>query len=975
MALIKYIVGHENSVITESENYNESIFSEQYHQALSLINNFITRDAEDSLRLISFCGERGSGKSSCMKSVIKLISDLPNPENAATRQFVTNLKCESLISTRFEIAPIIDPSFFDEYNNILELILGQLYNDLRKYEHDHRNAIDRNISNSVYDSFSSVRNALLTIHEDEKHRFNEFADLSVLSSAISLKKSIHDLIKDCLKLIGKDRIIFIVDDIDLNIPGAYDMCEQIRKYLCMPECIIMISFKYEQLQSAIYTAMKSSFDKNTIPRQEIEDMVNRYLDKFIPNAQRIHMPAAYDFCDRTLRVYDKNGDLVPILHMTVKDAVVNLIFNKTRFLFYNSKGGISPIVPNNLRELFQLIGLLWNMPDLPPEKGSTERWNTLEANKNVFKTYFFNYWTKCLNKEYLVKVREWTQNTPYTILNKNVVRWLSNAFETELKRHYDEDFDESPTTKYASAEFLIKRITAEENFSYNVSIGDVFFIIHLLEQDILSPQKEKILFFIKSYYSILLFEYYDIVTEFDGELAPLEQDKSGLYRIDHRFDNTNDLQRLINGSYFTYRPGELIRNGADGSHFDSRIIKGSWDAFNDLFKVCGLCIEFYDKYVLELEAQKSLNQDSDEVKNQIQLLENTIKEMEWNFRLAEFLIFTISRSIPQKEKKTFYTGDDNFRSNVAPFALTQFHSRTGYYVFDILNPFYVLCNPKYAYSRFEKLLGIENPEDKLFDFALRHKFSILNKMIYKVCKDCPSFDTDDKTLREWLNSLHSDAIIRNAEVLMAMFDNMISLRDSEKSGGFDKLSAFYKGISDSHMSTHKVGNAPNAKPYHISFKFLEALTDFIDKDLANDITKETFSKIFDGVSVDMDSSEVITPAPRIPLKINLSKKTLKKPEVVELPVLDKANFVSYLKKYIGDKPLMPSEIIEKLKTLDKGLATLDNKSMSAYIKCKKRKNPYTINDLANYILKDRQRYNQWVQLLRKLDPFGMALIF
>lgn len=975
MAIIKYIVGHENSVITESQNYNESIFAEQYHQALSLINNFITRDAEDALRIISFCGERGSGKSSCMKSVIKLISDLPNPENASARQFVTKLKCESLISTRFEIAPIIDPSFFDEYNNILELILGQLYNDLRKYEHDHRNAIDRNISNSVYDSFSSVRNALLTIHEDEKHRFNEFADLSVLSSAVSLKKSIHDLIKGYLKLIGKDRIIFIVDDIDLNIPGAYDMCEQIRKYLCMPECIIMISFKYEQLQSAVYTAMKRSFEKNTIPRQEIEDMVNRYLDKFIPNAQRIHMPAAYDLCDRTLRVYDKNGDLVPILHMTVKDAVVNLIFNKTRFLFYNSKGGISPIVPNNLRELFQLIGLLWIMPDLPPKKGSPERWNTLEANKNVFKTYFFNYWTKCLNKEYLVKVREWTQNTPYTILNKNVVRWLSNAFETELKRHYDEDFDESPTTKYASAEFLIKRITAEENFSYNVSIGDVFFLIHLLEQDILSPQKEKILFFIKSYYSILLFEYYDIVTEFDGELAPLEQDKSGLYRIDHRFDNTNDLQRLVNGRYFTYRPGELIRNGVDGSHFDSRIIKGSWDVFNEVFKICGLCIEFYDKHVFELQEQKSLNQDSDEVKNQIQLLENTIKEMERNFRLAEFLIFTVSRSIPQKEKRDFYIGDDNFRSNVAPYALTQFNLQTGFYVFDVLHPFYVLCNPKYFYSRYDKILCIDTPTDKLFDFALHHKFSIINMMINKVCDNSPTYDTDDEKLKELVKSLLSDAIIRNAEVLMAMFENMVSLRDTEKSGGFEKISAFYKGISDSHMSTHKVGNAPDAEPYHISFKFLEALTDFIDNDLSNEITKDAFSKIFNGVSDDKGPAEVTTPASGSPVKVNLSKKKAKKVEIVNLPLREKGKFISRLKKHLGSEPLSATEIIEKLKKQDYALANLDNKSLGVYVTRKKGNEPYSTNQLADYILKDKEKYILWFNLLNVLDAKSEELPF
>lgn len=58
MAIIRYTVGHENSVITESENFGESIFADQYRQAASLINNFIARNAEDALRIISFCGDR-----------------------------------------------------------------------------------------------------------------------------------------------------------------------------------------------------------------------------------------------------------------------------------------------------------------------------------------------------------------------------------------------------------------------------------------------------------------------------------------------------------------------------------------------------------------------------------------------------------------------------------------------------------------------------------------------------------------------------------------------------------------------------------------------------------------------------------------------------------------------------------------------------------------------------------------------------
>lgn len=48
---------------------------------------------------------------------------------------------------------------------------------------------------------------------------------------------------------------------------------------------------------------------------------------------------------------------------SVRQMVPQLIFQKTRYLFYNSPSHVSFIVPRNLRDLRQLIKMLWNMPD------------------------------------------------------------------------------------------------------------------------------------------------------------------------------------------------------------------------------------------------------------------------------------------------------------------------------------------------------------------------------------------------------------------------------------------------------------------------------------------------------------------------------------------------------------------------------------------------------------------------------------
>ena len=102
----------------------------------------------------------------------------------------------------------------------------------------------------------------------------------------------------------------------------------------------------------------------------------------------------------------------------------------TRYLFYNSKGAVSPIVPNNLRSLRHLIGMLYDMKDVykaeEPEIGNEGEQDqgannapepaevsfdniienrpdidkaVLESNKRLFKNYFYNTWVKQLSVE------------------------------------------------------------------------------------------------------------------------------------------------------------------------------------------------------------------------------------------------------------------------------------------------------------------------------------------------------------------------------------------------------------------------------------------------------------------------------------------------------------------------------------------------------------------------------------------------
>lgn len=841
MAIIRWKVGYENSVIAEKSEFESSIFFDQYRLACSLVEGFARRPVENSLQIVAFCGPRGSGKTSCMTSVRNLIDFTQSGIADKTEKFFKEAKLSYLPEKlrnrdlRFEIPEMIDPSFFDEDNNIVELLIGQIYGDLQKYERDNRFTIERLCVNEIYDALSVIKECLLTVHGSPDNTFNRYSELSVLASAVRLRESLRDLVSKYLQLKRKHKLLVMIDDLDLNRSGAYEMCEQIRKYLAFPECVVFLSFDYNQMIDSLAAAFKHSQPESD-DKRSIE-LATRYLDKLVASGERVHTPSTYNFCDRVLRIHDGTSIIQwPTGENKVKDVVVSLIFQKTRFLFYNSKGGVSPIIPNNLRELFQLLSILWNLPDLPDDKTSPERRAILEMNKSEFKIYFFNYWTKYLDFDTRKKVTEIVNTIPHNILNQYLVKLLNEKFSEELKRNYiineeeeEEENEDNANTSAVATDSLLQCISSGNSFSYNVSVGDLFYLINLLQKDDLSPEKDRLLFFIRSYYSILLFEAYDVVTEGDGERYPAASTGSSIYRVDRRFDHTNELQRLVNGAFFTYHPGELIKKSKRGDRIDTCVIR-SKDALLNIFRKAKECMVAY---------------------NNPETAPDKLKELRSWFRLAEFFVFTISRSIIQKEVNDFNDGKSRYRESVVTSALNPFNIQMGYYVMDVLNPFYALVNPEFTYRRFDKLAGIKDGEESMFDFALLHDFSLLRNMLTKahgaVVSDKDIEDPERRNRR--LGRLQSDAVIRNGEVLMAVLDNAVGERDRDHdtSSRTEKLIALYRLINTSGLTTHRLGRSKDDALYNIDFTFLQALIDFLSEDLGkNGIAevKEVFDEVF-----------------------------------------------------------------------------------------------------------------------------------
>ena len=809
MSEIIFYLGEENGIVNEKDHFSDSIFSEQYKQALNVIESLLNSPSEDNPNIFAFCGDRGEGKTSCMSSVMGILKKKYADD---TKEYIDGVLGDSVLSkTNIEVLNMIDPAFFDNKRNILEHVLGQLYLKFREFASEDEKGINEKKNQTelykrIIQLFQKAKECLRQLDDEEARLYDPLEELSVFASGMRLHEILCDLFDAYLTIKGlkndaenqAGRIVVCIDDIDLNIEGAYRMVEQIRKYLNNKYCLIAISVNIDQLIEVISNSIRHNMTYQSA--EYVYNMSIKYVTKLIPLPNRIVMPKVYDMGNSNLLIYDnRNNRNVVFATNRLKLGVLRLIYQKVRYLFYNSKGGISPIVPNNLRSLRHLLRLLTSMDD-----------SISSTNKKRFKDYFYKVWTKQLSFPDQNFVEKLTGIEDVSKINKYIVGYLAQCFK------------EGNRNEIESA------ILDDTNFRYNISVGDVFYLVDKLELSSNDLYLQKLLFFIRSFYSINLYELYDDVTENESwsNYFPNSESEASAYRTDVWFGMTNELQKFVAGSYFTYSPNDFLSSGDSGSR-DLRPING--ERLN--------CIVKEIKVVLK---------DGGDFINQ---------EFREKFRLLEFFALTLSRSIFVKYRNKYALVD---RKKSQPEYLAIFNESMGMFVFDIMMPFTAILNLQFAYSRFSTI-------QYFFEFALNNEWSLLRQMIRKVRVwrhqiDNPNFSEDNlspfniEKKEEYMHLLMSNGILRNGDIISAVKEKAIAQKQSIRSTSNSQvlISDFYKKLRDSKMHTYN--RSEDVAPYIIVFAFLDAITDFLDKYQGDD-----FNMIFyEMESIDVSDKDVMS---------------------------------------------------------------------------------------------------------------------
>lgn len=464
--------GQEFKIVVKDSIRDDDVFIEQYEQAAGMLNTIVAESivaAEKSDKtfnalyslneyennIIAFCGERGEGKSSAMLTFINsLYTNLPKALQGEDKFYE---KYQELYKVHFSEPIIIDPSQFDDVHNILDIILAKIYRNFsRRYEENNR-CVDEFDINRLQNQFQKVYREVSMINNQSKMLDDEFdyegniGKLSKLGESTDLKEDLQELIKQYLEFVkkcsnrenGKERLIIAIDDLDLCNSNAYKMAEQIRKYLIIPQIVIIMAVKIEQLEMCVEENTIADFkgivgivkqyrnEEQKRINAEIQGMSERYVTKLIPKARRIYLPKVQSFEGMQI-VYKEKDD--NIIWKSKKDeslvnAVLHLITERTGMIYLPERSGMSYLLPNNLRDMVNWIVFIAEMD----QKDNVENSNTYLKSVREFSKYFYNEWlTKQVPKTLGDELRTMEQMDSYHV-NMNA-KWILSTIYAECDR-------------------------------------------------------------------------------------------------------------------------------------------------------------------------------------------------------------------------------------------------------------------------------------------------------------------------------------------------------------------------------------------------------------------------------------------------------------------------------------------------------------------------------------------------------------
>lgn len=440
-------------VVLNVKDSRKDIFSKEYQQALTAINCIVKESMSEvkqqpfaqesgwlgfceddpcadsanrqniSLHrintLISFIGNRGTGKTSAMLTVLHQLQTLQCRKEL-------DFSLQPLTSSSFICLEPIDAGILQSGEDIIEIVLARMFNFLQQRTNGNNlRARYQEELRSLYREFDKLYQNLCRLRNGGHFLEGESAlrELQNLASSHSTAREFKNLVWHLLtytKILNgceKDQYLVIaLDDIDMygqsKSHNCYTLLEEIFDYLSFPGIIVLATYNETLLKRNCSNHLREKFFENrkssecsSTERTEVKTLVQQFLEKLIIEEYRIYMPmlARVDVSNQVGMSVRLGANKEPGLcslfgdctHQNaevlvpVKQFLLRIIADRTN-VYFDSRGKKRHFFePYNLRDLSVFLRMLESL-DSPTGKDGREREKSYANNRKKLFSYTMN---------------------------------------------------------------------------------------------------------------------------------------------------------------------------------------------------------------------------------------------------------------------------------------------------------------------------------------------------------------------------------------------------------------------------------------------------------------------------------------------------------------------------------------------------------------------------------------------------------
>ncbi|MBE6051569.1 MAG: hypothetical protein E7214_13215 [Clostridium sp.] len=506
----------------KTEDFKTSIFRDQYLKAYICLeeivktvkeyNELIKIDSKyskeyDFNNIIAFVGDKGTGKTSSMKSFKKSLQDI-NLRKIDIEEY------EEIHKYNYECLNTIDSTkMLSNENTIIELIVAQMLKNFNEkdaiYSRVEKEKLE-NLFELVYKDINVVKSYESSFSNNKIEKLENLVDLY---SAISLKDHLSKLIYKYLCFMREkdsteeEFLVVTIDNIKVKSNQCIKILKDINNYLLIPSVIILVGVQEE----AKYR-YEEKYNEEMLKHVE-------YLDEFVPFNRRVYMPSL-DYKMIKLNIdteYFNNISYVEEDNMS--KIIINLMNKKLNYIIV-TENHYKSIISNNLRGIIDFIVLL----------------NSIKDNYDYNRKFeiMISYYEKVILEEFsdgiFKDILKDILKTPSKNINKRILMALN-----ELVYNKREDFDVDENLWKDVMYIKSKKLLIQED---KITLGDLVSWIKRYEQVIDSDKERRFLEIIKSIYTL------NLLKEFFNN-SPELMNRTGFDFIGEYFRVTNNRNKSM----------------------------------------------------------------------------------------------------------------------------------------------------------------------------------------------------------------------------------------------------------------------------------------------------------------------------------------------------------------------------------------------------------------------------------------------